>query len=476
MKRIFIAAIGLTALISSCKKNKADADYQKPLVPGATVDTLIGDITSSITLTKTTYLKGIVYVRPGVTLTVNPGVTIKGSQGGTVPDPVNLANNKGTLVVEKGGKLVANGTASSPIIWTSEQTTAGSRNYGDWGGIVLLGQAPIKAVTTGNPSNTFEAFTALTNGRNDYGGTIANDNSGSMTYNRIEFAGGVVAAANREVNGLTLCGVGSGTTIHHVEVANSGDDAFEFFGGTVNVHHLLAWGTKDDDFDFDEAYAGNLQFIIAYRNDLADNSGSEIIELDNYSKSATSGPYTTPFIANATFVGPTSTVVRAGSGGRFDGGIYVREAGRIILANSLIIAQALPTAFASTPTTNDALVNPSNPTPSYVRNNIFQTAAGTNALVLDNDETNEIIDGSTTPDNNLINFLANGTNKNTALATYNDFKLGDFLDLKPGSPALTGGINLPASGIPGFVGTNARGAVIPGDVWTTAAWISVAIH
>ena len=473
MKRLFIAAIGLTAIVSSCKKNQADADFQKPLVPGATVDTLIGDITVNTTVTKTTYLKGIVYVRPGVTLTVNAGVTIKGSPG--VIDLVNLENNKGTLVVEKGGKLIANGTASSPIIWTSA-SNPGSRNFGDWGGVVLLGQAPIKAATgpvIGAASNTFEAFTALTNGRNDYGGANAADNSGSITYNRIEFAGGIVVAPNREVNGLTLCGVGNGTTIHHVEVSNSGDDAFEFFGGTVNAHHLLSFGNKDDDFDFDEKYVGNLQFLIAYRNDLADNSGSEMIELDSYTSTA-AADFSKPFIANATLIGPTSTTVRPGVVGTFDGGIYVRDAGRIILANSLVIAQAFPTALGSTPSTNGALLNSGTgaANASEVRNNIFQTAAAI-PVALDGNESNPILG---TLDNALIGVLGNATNKNTALATFADFKLGALLDPQAGSPALSGGINLAAAGIPGFVGTTARGAVIPGDIWTSGAWISIATN
>jgi hypothetical protein len=468
MKKILFAFIGVAALFaSSCKKEDVKA-YQKPLISGGSsnVDTLIGDITVNTTVTRTTYLKGLVYVRPGITLTVNAGVTIKGSLETTsTPDVVDLTNNKGTLIVEQGGRLVAIGTASSPIVWTSERP-AGQRNFGDWGGIVLLGQAPI-ITATGASTNVFEAFTALTNGRNSYGGNVANDNSGSIVYNRVEFAGGIVAAQNREVNGITFCGVGSGTTINHVEVSNSGDDAFEFFGGTVSADHLLAFGTKDDDYDFDENYNGTLQFIIAYRTDLADNSGSELIELDNNAAATLTPTRTTPFIANATLIGPSSLTVRSGVVGSFDGGIWLRRAGRIIFANSLVAGQALTNIIATTATTNSSLLNPNDPIPSYMRNNIFQTTSST-PVILDANEANPI---AGTADNALINVLGNSTNKNTAVATFNDFKLDGGLKPLAGSPALSGGLNL---GSFGLVGTTQRGGVITSDPWTTTgSWISI---
>ena len=309
MKKLFFAAAGIAIVFASACKKDFVTKESKPLLPGATVDTLTGEITVNTTVTKTTYLRGIVIVKPGITLTVNAGVTIKGSPGGALPDLLNFENNKGTLVVEKGGILIANGTPTNPIVWTSNQP-AGSRNFGDWGGIVVLGNAPI-VTNTGAATQTYEAFkTATPDPRFSYGGSNPTENSGSITYNRIEFAGGVVLIVNQEVNGLTFGGVGSGTTVHHVEVMHSGDDGFEFFGGRVNAHHLLSYGTKDDDFDFDEAYQGALQFIIAYRTDLADVSGSEMIESDNNSASADFGPNTTAFIGNATLVGPTSLVVR----------------------------------------------------------------------------------------------------------------------------------------------------------------------
>ncbi len=479
MKKVLIAALSFAAVFASCKKADQLSDVQKPLIPGATLDTLRGDILVNTTVTKNTFLDGIVYVRPDVTLTVNAGVTIYGKTTafGTAPDLVNLSNNKGTLVVERGAKLMAVGTPSQPIIWTSYNTFLGQpRNVGDWGGPVILGAAPI-VTATGASTNNFEAFASLSNGRNNYGGTNAADNSGTITYNRFEFGGGTVTALNAEVNGFTVCGVGSGTTIHHVEVSNAGDDGFEFFGGTVNADHLLSFSNKDDDFDFDEAYRGNLQFIIAYRTDLADNSGSELIELDGNSASLTfpGKLRTRPFIANATFIGPASATPRVnpggvGQAGRFDGALYTRRNGRLVLLNSLVIAQEMPSAFASSPTTQTSFFGPRPPLgddESAAMNNIFQSFSAT-PVVLDANESNP---PGNISDPLMINDL--GAKGNTALATFADFKLGSFLDNQPTSPSKTGGINLAALGLP-FVGTTERGAVISTDVWTNASWISIA--
>ncbi len=499
MKKILFAAFGFAAIFASSCKKSADlkADVEKPLITGVTLDTLRGDITTNTTVTKNTFLDGIVYVRPNVTLTINPGITIYGrtTAFGTAPDLVNLENNKGTLVVERGGKLMAVGTASQPIIWTSYNTFLNlPRNVGDWGGPVLLGAAPIKTAT-GATTNDFEAFALLTNGRNNYGGTNAADNSGTIVYNRFEFGGGTVTAPNAEVNGFTLCGVGSGTTINHVEVLNAGDDGFEFFGGTVNADHLLSYSNKDDDFDFDEGYRGNLQFIIAYRTDVADNSGSELIELDNNSAGNVYPGMlrTRPFIANATLIGPASATTRVNPGGtsqagRFDGGVYVRREGRLVLLNSLIIAQAEPTALAGTVVASSGhqtffsffgpVPPPLDNDSSAFLNNIFQTASAT-AVIADDDDSNPIVDGSpaslptgkTVTD--LINYL--GGIGNTSLATFASFNLGAQLQNQNSSPSKTGGINLATYGLP-FVGTTERGGVISTDVWTNSAWISIALN
>ncbi len=487
MKKFFYAAsCAAIVLASSCKKESASEKKEVILSGTSAPDTIRGILLNDTTLTRNTFIDGIVFVDAGVTLTINAGVTMIGrtTDCGQLPNLTNLAANKGTLVIQRGAQLIANGTPTQPIVWTSSRPS-GSKIIGDWGGLVINGAAPITTALN-QSTNTFEAFTTLSPAfvaRSNYGGTDAADNSGSITYNRIEFCGGIVTQENQEVNGLTLCGVGSGTTINHVEVLASNDDAFEFFGGTVNAKYLLSYGNRDDDFDFDEGYRGNLQFIIAFRTNVADQSGSETIELDNNSASAAfpGKLRTRPFISNATLIGPGSlsvaTLCPVTAIGRFDGGVYVRRNGRIVLLNSLIIAQAFPTAFASTPTTDASFFGPVPPplsdSASTVISNIFQTASA-NPVVLDGNESNPIAVAPFTGNGPLINRFA--SQNNTALGSFGDFQLGGTLENTPSSPSFTGGIDLAALGLPFFHGTTERGAVISSDVWTAQPWLSIAAN
>jgi hypothetical protein len=490
MKKTLFAALSFAAVFAtSCKKDIESTTIEKSGTPTplATV-TLSGVITAGAEPTinpgDAVFIDGIVYVDNGATLNIPAGTIITGKTTafGVAPDPTNLSNNKGTLLVQKGGKINAIGTPSAPIIWTSANSI-GSRNPGDWGGLVLCGDAPI-VTSTGAITNNFEAFAALPNGRNGYGGSNVSSNSGVVTYNRFEFGGGTVTAPNAEVNGLTLCGVGNGTVLNHIEVLNSGDDGFEWFGGTVNADHLLSFSNKDDDFDFDENYNGNLQFIFGYRSDLADNSGSELIELDNNNGSPLfffgSQTRTRPFISNATLIGPASTVARVNPGGtaqagRFDGGVYVRRGGRIILLNSIIAAEGLPCAFATTPSTS-ASFGPIAAPPtggSLVAFNIFQTTSAT-PVVEDNNEGNPILPGGTSP--GIVSNLGANSNVLANSNTVAGIGLGGLFQNLPSSQSFSGGIDLAAAGVPGFVGTTQCGAVLSNDVWTSGSWISIALN
>ncbi len=474
MKKLFIAAIGIAVVfVSSCKKDIVN-QVEKDLLPGSTVDTLRGEITVNTTLTKKTYLDGLVYVKPGITLTVVAGVTIVGSTGPVIPDTVNLANNKGVLLIEKGATLIANGTPTSPIVWTSEKP-AGSRAFGDWGGLVIYGNAPIHRAN-GASTGLFEAFDYKPDERNRYGGSNVADNSGSITYNRFEFGGGIVYQANKEVNGLTFCGVGNGTTFHHNEVLNAGDDGMEFFGGTINIHHTLVFGAKDDDYDFDEGYNGKLQFIIGYKTALADNSGSASLEVDNDASSTNVSPYTQPFISNATLLGPAVAKNFATSpSSYFSGALFLRRNTRIILVNSLIIAQQHPYALVTTPTTVGRVANaPSlNQDSIVIGYNIFQTNSA-NPVVSSSQEGTPVPAAIVT-NPALLGKVGNAANGNTAVTTFNDFKLTAELRNTTVSPSYTGGANLAALGLPFFQGTTERGAVISSDPWTsTGNWISIA--
>lgn len=471
MKKLIFAFMGVAVIFaSSCKKDGFNS--KKELVSGGAsgVDTLVGVVTHDTTVTRKTYLKGIVYVAPGATLRINAGVTIVGSLGSARPDTFNLANNKGTLVVQRGAKLIANGTATAPIVWTSS-LPVGQRHFGDWGGVILLGAATIHTAS-GATVNTFEALPS-SDPRNSYGGTNDADNSGSMTYNRIEFPGGLIAKPNQEVNGLTFCGVGNGTTINHIEVTNSGDDGFEWFGGAVNCDHLVDFAPKDDEYDFDEGYHGNLQFIIAYRTNINDNSGSHGIESDNDASGTAALPHTLPFIANATFVGPADTTSGVGPGNYYDGEFQIRRNSRLRLVNSLVIAQKQKWAVVTTtPTTTKLVASSAQLSDSVLlAYNIFQTNSE-HPVVTSAIEGNPV---QPTDDNATLNKLVGLGN--SALGAFADFKLDGAMKPLPGSPALSGGVDLHALGLTQFVGTTQRGAVISSDPWTTTGtWLSTATN
>ena len=224
-------ALGIATILTSCEKNLGGGE--PPInVPSST--TLTGNINQTITLTsdKTWTLKGYVYVTDGAKLIIQPGTTI-----------ISDISEKGALCIERGAQIIAEGTPSKPIIFTSGKNV-GERSPGDWGGIVMLGRA--------STNRTSEPTIEGGIGR-PYGGTNDSDNSGVLKYVRIEYAG-IAALPNSEINALTLGGVGSGTVIENVQTIYANDDAFEFFGGTVNAKNLYAFATADDDFDFDFGY------------------------------------------------------------------------------------------------------------------------------------------------------------------------------------------------------------------------------
>jgi hypothetical protein len=499
MKKTLYAALSLAAVIAvSCKKD-ISSDVEKSAAAPAAVITLTGNIgTTTIAPGDQVFLDGIVYLNPGAVLTIPAGTVVTGKTTacGVAPDLTNLANNKGTLVVRKGAQLIANGTPTNPIVWTSANPV-GSKNRGDWGGIVLLGDAPIRtAVNAANPSgcgttNNFEAFAALTNGFNGYGGSNVSDNSGSITYNRIEYCGGTVTAPNAEVNGLTLCGVGNATVLNHIEVLFSGDDAFEWFGGSVNASHLLSYANQDDDFDFDEGYQGILEFIVADRTTLiADNSGSEMIELDgNATATVCSDRSTFPIIINATLVGPGSCSpipANCVGTGRFDAGAVVRRQGRILMFNTHLIGQANPVALAVTPSTVNTFAPFFGfPVLSSVAYTTFQWNLGTQPVLNDNDEGGSFAPllcatgGDATPGpagdlNNLIGVLLTPADLNSApFGSLAAFGFGTRYTNTATSNSAGAGVNVGGTVFNNYtiVGTTERGGVRSTDPWTSAPWV-----
>ena len=239
--------------------------------------------TGKQTLKKGTYiLRGWVYIANGAELTIEPGTVIKGEKA-----------TKSALIAERGGKLIAKGSADAPIVFTSAQE-AGKRKPGDWGGIILCGKA----------KNNQTEMQIEGGPRTKHGGTDDSDNSGILSYVRIEFAG-FPFKTDQEINGLTIGSVGNGTQIDHVQVSYSNDDSFEWFGGTVNCKYLIAYKGWDDDFDTDNGFSGKVQYGLALRDSrIADQSQSNGFESDNCADGSTVEPYTTATFSNITFVGP----------------------------------------------------------------------------------------------------------------------------------------------------------------------------
>lgn len=192
--------------------------------------------------------------------------------------------------------MIANGTATNPIIFTSERNV-GEREAGDWGGIILCGKAPNNLPDNGNDRQLEGGYGGF------HGGSDAADNSGSLKYVRIEYAG-VPINPNQEVNSLTMGSVGNGTTIDYVQASFGLDDSFEWFGGTVNCKHLVAYKGLDDDFDNDNGFSGYVQYGIGIRGTTqADQSGSNGFEVDNDANGSNNTPYTSAIFANMSIIG-----------------------------------------------------------------------------------------------------------------------------------------------------------------------------
>ena len=233
--------------------------------------------TVTLDATKLYKLTGSVKVRAGGTLVIPAGTRIE-ANGGT----------SSYILVEQGAKIFANGTATSPIVFTSPNPTPGS-----WGGLVICGKAPINSGAT--------AVSEV--GESIYGGTVANDNSGSLKFVRIEYAGAIYTGV-KEFNGLSLFGVGNGTIIDNISMINGSDDGIEFFGGTVNVSNIISVANEDDAFDWTEGWNGTATNIYTKRR--ADNVGNRGIEADNNVNNKDANPRSNPTIKNATFIGATS--------------------------------------------------------------------------------------------------------------------------------------------------------------------------
>ena len=342
MKKYILLISAVAALgVSSCRKIETDGEKEIIIINGGgggsttgQTITLSGRISADTILRKqnTYLLKGIVYMVGNKTMTIEAGTVIKGSFAGA---------DIGTLVITRGSKINAIGTALEPIVFTSASPNPQS---GDWGGIVILGKAGINTNFDGK-QGLYQVEGGIDNANGDglagSGDAVAptpieNDNSGTLSYVRIEYAG-YAFQPDREINSLTMAAVGSGTTISHIQVTYAKDDAYEWFGGSVNAKYLIAWKTQDDDFDTDNGYSGKVQFGLIIRDSLiADISTSEAFESDNNSGGTAVSPKTRAIFSNVTAIGPRATLSNVGSN-LFRAGAQIRRNSAISIYNSVII-------------------------------------------------------------------------------------------------------------------------------------------
>lgn len=336
---LYRAALGASAALAlavgcSSDNNTITQPPTPPAQPGAADVTQ--DITASRTLSRDTVytLKGFIHVTNGATLTIPAGTRILG-------DYNTLGSS---LFVLRGAKIVARGTATDPIVFTSSRP-AGQRQPGDWGGLILVGNA-INNRSAGTVEVEGTGVNGVTGSGQNYQvvytqGTDNGDSSGELSYVRVEFAG-FAPSQDNELNSFTFAAVGSGTKLSYLQAMAGLDDSYEFFGGAVDGDHLVSYESGDDHFDMSEGYSGRLQYLIAFQStQLTQRSGAgtpsadpEGIENDGCNGTfCTAGfnttPFTVPVIANFTLVGTGSATTSGASGGigmmlrRGTGGYYV---------------------------------------------------------------------------------------------------------------------------------------------------------
>jgi hypothetical protein len=270
---------GMVAFVPAALRS----DQAPPVnVPGIDKPVVVvtGQVTGTESWVNTNYyvLRGAVFVRSGATLNIQAGTRVIGESGSV-----------GTLIVERGGRLNAAGTAAQPVVFTSDQPV-GSRARGDWGGIIINGRAPVNLE---GGEGAGEGDTGV------YGGSDPNDNSGSLRYVRVEFAGTEFSPDN-ELNGIAFQGVGRGGSYEFIQVHMNRDDALEWFGGTADIKYAVASNAADDSFDWTFGWSGRAQFIAVHqRSDDADWG----IEADNNEFNNNSLPRSNPQIYNMTICG-----------------------------------------------------------------------------------------------------------------------------------------------------------------------------
>ncbi len=347
-KLIFVALLGLGIATTGCNKKgctdptatnysekakKDDGTCEYAVDPNATefnesadgstvtiVDHGQGIGTKTLTSDKVWILDKLVFVNSGQTLTIEAGTVIKGKAG--------QGENASALVVARGAKIMAEGTAANPIIFTAESDdlngSLAKTARGLWGGLIVLGNAQLNS----SPGESSIEGIATTETRGLYGGTDDADDSGVLKYISIRHGGTDIGAGN-EINGLTLGGVGTGTTIEFIEIIANQDDGIECFGGKPQIKNAVISYCGDDCFDYDEGYRGNVQFLLAYQDA---NAGDRMGEHDGGTTPEDGAPYAHPIFYNATYIGrdlaagKRMITFRDNAGGEYHNSIFMNQA------------------------------------------------------------------------------------------------------------------------------------------------------
>ena len=457
MKKLMYLSLFTIIVSVGCRKIEVDggSENNNGNGNGNTENTILeGRISENRTLkaSQTYKLRGLVYVTNGAVLTIEPGTKIVGEKG-----------KNGGLIITRSCKIIADGTAEKPIVFTSEEANP---RRGDWAGLVLLGNAPTNASFNGQEGiGEIEGGINNSDGLGLYGlGKSSNpaDNSGILRYVRIEYAG-YAFLPDKEINGLTFGGVGNGTIVDYVQVSYANDDSFEWFGGTVNCTHLVSYKALDDDFDTDNGFSGKVQFGIVLRDSaVADISKSEAFESDNDANGSQLLPQTKAIFSNMTVVGPRASSANIGNS-LFLAGAQIRRNSSQSIFNSIIIGWPvgiLIDASKGYPTDNNlaASLNVQNTiiagcaTPVKYAASTTSPTGATNATILDWFNTAS-----------FGNTIVTATTDAKLEAPFN-YANPDFSP-QAGSPALTGAAFSHSNLLSGFTSVNYRGAVGVNDTW-----------
>jgi hypothetical protein len=389
-------------------------------------------------------LNGRVFVEDGESLTIPAGTIIKGAPG--------TGENASALLVARGGKIFANGTKDKPIIFTAQSDNVDNLNdlpldaRGLWGGVIILGKARINTPTG---EKEIEGIPS-TETRGIFGGTNDDDNSGVFKYVSIRYGGSVIGA-NNEINGLTMGGVGRGTTIEYVEVFNNADDGFEWFGGTVNTRYLVSAFNDDDSFDYDDGFSGKAQFWFAIQDTKV---GNRMAEQSGGKTPAATPILSIPVIYNATYIGSGSTsantkndfglIFNQNAGGKYYNSIFTDFYGKAIEVEDLTSGDDSRVRLEK----GDIIL----------KNNIwFNFGAGSDITQYVTQDFARTYLTDATNSNKFVDPKLRGISRTN----------NGGLDPRPkeGSPALTGAVTSPSDGF--FTNTNYVGAFGPnhGDLW-----------